>query len=468
VAALVIVIWWRQRRHSPSFAAGTLLAYGAFALTDYQMDLPVFAFTVGILLGLVARPRHGAEPPGNCGRQRSENLTWPGNPVALVLAALVGLLLLFLRDHWRARAAFSDGMEALHQGEVSVFNQGVNNAGRYDPASVYYRNLPACVLAEIRAYPLWFPAVDLGADRFARAVALFNESLAVDPFQELPHTHLAWLLLPSDPMAAAKHFRASAKLIPDKGGLYFGLGLALLAQNHPAAAVQALALEIVNDPAFVASPEWLNLPSFPQLRTTASRLAASRLQQIADQAGPHDPLRTARRARYTSALLRWFDGDDDALEQARALAEPNQRPLLDWLAGNDAPPCARPSLPWYALARAAAQPALAERELRSYYGIQRIPTTETTITAMARALQTHERRTLLLLPPDATNQLITLSYRERVAYPLLMRNVDAPPPRDPHLVPENRFVRDFLQPLFPEKGYLPAPLLTAEVDRIPE
>ena len=42
------------------------------------------------------------------------------------------------------------------------------------------------------------------------------------------------------------------------------------------------------------------------------------------------------------------------------------------------------------------------------------------------------------------------------------------PPRDLYLVAENRIVRDFLQSLFPPKGYLPAPALVAAQSRLPD
>src|SRR5436305_12591748 len=40
------------------------------------------------------------------------------------------------------------------------------------------------------------------------------------------HFNLGWLSLDdSQPAAAARHFSAAARIVPDKGGVYFGLGI---------------------------------------------------------------------------------------------------------------------------------------------------------------------------------------------------------------------------------------------------
>jgi hypothetical protein len=90
-----------------------------------------------------------------------------------------------------------------------------------------------------------------------------------------------------------------------------------------------------------------------------------------------------------------------------------------------------------------------------------------TAAALAAAIGAADRRRLFLLPPEATAAIVW-TRRERTAYGLLMSNLDAPPPRDLYSVPENPFVRDFLSALFPEKGYLPTPVLDAARARLPD
>src|SRR5581483_2353207 len=74
---------------------------------------------------------------------------------------------------------------------------------------------------------------------------------------EYAHFNLGWLLLETgDNAAAAHHFRAAAQLAPDRGGVYFGLGLALEGLGRHADAIRAFALEWLDDPRQSTSPAW--------------------------------------------------------------------------------------------------------------------------------------------------------------------------------------------------------------------
>jgi tetratricopeptide (TPR) repeat protein len=121
------------------------------------------------------------------------------------------------------------------------------------------------------------------------AAALLRASLALNPDQEIAHFNLGWLLLVRDPAAAEKHFLAAAQLVPDKGGVYLGLGLARLNQHRPADAVRAFALEGLNDPAFLTSPWWRE-PAVAAQRGAAraefARLAALAAALVPAGSGP--------------------------------------------------------------------------------------------------------------------------------------------------------------------------------------
>jgi hypothetical protein len=117
------------------------------------------------------------------------------------------------------------------------------------------------------------------------SIALLRESVALNPHQEIAHFNLAWLLVVRDPSAAERHFLAAAALVPDKGGVYFGLGLARLNTGRGSDAARAFALECLNDPAFLASRWWREPPiaamrdstqaAFDELLTRARTLAPS-------------------------------------------------------------------------------------------------------------------------------------------------------------------------------------------------
>ena len=177
-------------------AALTLAAYGAFSLTDWQLDVPIFATAVALFATRLAPP---ATTPS------SNHLGRGVGAIALVAIAVVALF------------------------------------GHREPAP------------ELNSRALTLARGPTGADR---AVVLFRESLALDADQEIAHFNLGWLLVVREPATAETHFAAAAQLVPDKGGLYFGLGLARLNQGRREAAARAFALECLNDPAFLTSPWW--------------------------------------------------------------------------------------------------------------------------------------------------------------------------------------------------------------------
>jgi hypothetical protein len=137
----------------------------------------------------------------------------------------------------------------------------------------------------------------------ARAIALLRESLELNPDQEIAHFNLGWLLVVEDPPAAERHFLAAARLVPDKGGVWFGLGLARLNQGNSAGAARAFALESLNDPAFLVSPWWKTGPFAALRRTHAAeftRLAETTAGRLAARGGWQ-----ARESAYVAALTRW-------------------------------------------------------------------------------------------------------------------------------------------------------------------
>ena len=203
--ALLVALSWRRE----PFTTVTLVGYGVFALTDYQLDVPVFAAAIAICAALLVPPTPAPASP------RHRRL------LAGVIALAAGILVLL---------------------------------GGRDPAPAL--NVEALTLAR-------------DEKQHDRAVALLRQSLALNPDQEIAHFNLGWLLLVPDPVAAEKHFLAAAHLVPDKGGVYFGLGLARLNQGRNEAAAWAFALECVNDPLFLSSP-WWQVPAIAAQREEAA------------------------------------------------------------------------------------------------------------------------------------------------------------------------------------------------------
>jgi O-antigen ligase len=334
---------WRHRADPLLVPASVSLAgYAVIALFDYQLDVPVFCGALAVSAALLAATATSVVP--------SPAPRW------WLVVVLVGI-----------------GLAAA--------------LGRRDET-------PA----------LNVTALSLGRDPSGqpKAIALLTESLRRNPDQEIAHFNLGWLLVVRDPAAAERHFRAAAHLVPDKGGVYFGLALARLNQQpgtgDPTVA-RALALECLNDPLFLTSPWWRE-PALAAYR--AGTFAA--LRRYCEDLAPRferdlDP--RAHDARWVAALADWLEGVDRPGEML-ALAHTPER--VQYFVG-------RPARPDFAAA-----------PLRSYR-------------------------------------------RERQAYPILARNLDLPPPLDLFDVQENTLAGGELRFLFPAKGWLPGPVLAGLLDR---
>jgi len=232
-----LVLAFRGRRRAP-LAAVTFAGYAAFALTDWQLDVPIFALALALLAALLAPICHLLD---------DKSRRWLRGTIGVAALLGVGIVVLF---------------------------------GRRDPAPEL--NVRALALAREPA----------GADP---AIALLRESLALNPDQEIAHFNLGWLLVVRAPATAERHFRAAAQLVPDKGGVYFGLGLARLNQGNTPAAAHAFALECLNDPRFLSSPWWRE-PAIAATRDAAAAAFASMLTSIGPLAPAH-PLDSAQLGR---------------------------------------------------------------------------------------------------------------------------------------------------------------------------
>lgn len=215
-AALGLVL---TRVRADAIAATSLLGYATFALTDWQLDVPFFGFSVALFAAMLA-------PPGGTAKPKSRRVM-----AAATLA-------------------------------IAILTAGL---GRPDPTPEM--NVEALALAR-------------DPQKADAAIALLRQSLAVNPAQEIAHFNLGWLQLVSDPPAAERHFLAAARLVPDKGGVYFGLGLARLNRGDAPGAARAFALECLNDPGFVRSGWWRE-PAIAAAREPAAKALEHLLQRAA-------------------------------------------------------------------------------------------------------------------------------------------------------------------------------------------
>ena len=171
-----------------------------------------------------------------------------------------------------ARRAYAKALDQAEVNDPSGYAAGLRKAVELAPADPYYAHQLAAYLATGHPFP---SAPTPRAPAEARA--LLEGTLLTNPDLEYAHYNLGWLLVVDDPATAARHFENAARLAPQRGSVFFGLGLARLNQNDTAGATRAFAAEWLLNPAFAWAPLWRQAPFAalqPQILAQASAAAA--------------------------------------------------------------------------------------------------------------------------------------------------------------------------------------------------
>lgn len=409
-------------------AAVSTAGYLAFSLTDFQLDVPVFAGLLAINLGVIfgiTRPKDVQDDKARARIHRVGNL----RGFYALAALIITLPVLWATGHANlARRAHSAAVDRLERGDPEGFATGIRQAIRWAPHNAFYPASAGLGLLRLSYYGF---SPEQIATLKQDAIGFFQDSLAISDDQEIGHFNLGWLLLPSNPVMAERHFRRAAALVPDKGGVYLGRGLACFEQGNRNGALAGFALEVVNDPVFATAPFW-DIPDFESLRQPAIEEAISILENLAadpETSGQH----IGKVSREVATILRDLEreGPPGALLLSRSKIALATAEIED------------------AQQAATINTQLVRRRLH------RIPE------EMVEAYMTLFDRTgpdpkaILADPAGREAPLMRQVRRERPGYGILMRNLDVPLPIDAYVVQENAVVRDFFPDLFPRKGYLP-------------
>ena len=442
----------RRAPRTPATAAATasLAGYALMALTDHQLDVPAItvAVVVGATLLLVSAPRPSEINPG-----RGLRLG-----VIVIGAAMIALLALPTLNDMRARHIYDNALAKLASGRTPEAIAALDEATRATPHDPFFDHVAA-------AYRWMDPKPEAqlltAADRIRDAITRLERSLATGAHREFAHFNLGWLLLEmGQPAQAIPHFRAAAQLVPDKGGVYFGLGLALRASGNQTAAVRVFALEWINDPLAFTSPAW-EVPDLavlvPTIRDEAGRVLATLASQSPATAS-------------VGPWLRWW------WESGTRQAQPERHgPPVGWNAASHAFAAAWPAITTQAPLDGAAQTSAWGRAYTAWQTVATAGNGAPTAfargangdtawaSALARRAQ-HTRedfRAFLVAGPGDEAALVRTLRRMRPGYGVLALHPEGAPLQDAYIVQENRVATTFVAELFPRKGWIPGRFLLA-------
>lgn len=294
----------------------SLLGYGVVSLTDYQLDNICISGTLVVFLAVLTAdfrdcPAIGLRAVGD--RQLIELTAAPPNPLTplrlhpipflpLMGAGILMAAIIWLIPVHRAWLLSSQGFAALSRGDVTTFVDRLKQSHQLASWEPYY------------AYELGWNLGNLGlqASNPPQQQALIQDGIEwlklgnqSAPNQEFGTTNLAWLLLNREPKAASQAFARSVQLIPAKRGVFYGLGLSLLAQGEAELAINAITLEALRDPLLLTSPIW-KLPGLQPLYEPVARRVESALTALLE-ASPS--LALAAQLHQIRGGLRWWQGN---------------------------------------------------------------------------------------------------------------------------------------------------------------
>ncbi len=421
-------------------AAFALLAYGSFALTDHQLDLPFFTAALAVNLCLL-----GGAPAGRraVGAWTRRTVTWLAMAALIVPCAQTG------RDLF-ARIAYEQALTALGENRLADAVTSLEQSAARAPYDPYYRHQLAGRLLAMRAASVDATERERLATTAAEHLRL---SLAAGCFTEFAHFNLAWLALESGaPRLAANHFRTTLALAPHRSGAYLGLGLALRAQRENAAAVRAFALEWVNDPFAATSPQWTH-PELAVFRPSVAREAAA----ILDELAPAHPTAT-----YVSTLWRWWD-EGDPLPTGAPTRETQDfvASLIALQQGQSPAPGVR-AYPWG---------RLLDTWQQSPGDFSRLAARDPAFSAaLARRAAQHpapDVHGFLAAGPEGEENLVVAIQSARSGYGVLALHPDGPVLTDLAVRTRPRVVSAFASTVFPARGWVPARELLARLPAEP-
>lgn len=241
----------------------SLLGYSVVSLTDYQLDNICISGTLVAYLAVLTaegrnrRDRRLSEDGDRALIDLSTVSPHPLTPLLLhpvPFLPLMGVGILIAAGIWltpvhRAWLLSSQGFAALSRGDVATFVDRLSQSHQLASWEPYYPYELGWNLGNLGLQSSNPPQQQQLIQAGINWLKLGNQRA---PNQEFGSTNLAWLLL-REPKAASQAFARSVQLIPAKRGVFYGLGLSLLAQGEAELAIAAITLEALRDPILLTS-----------------------------------------------------------------------------------------------------------------------------------------------------------------------------------------------------------------------
>lgn len=303
----------------------SLLIYGLFSLSDFQLENIGISLTLTAAIALLVSLAHTVEPPPVVRVPLLRRYLGAIGIILLVEAAIVWLPV--DRAMGLGRLSFL----ALQQQDVTTFEQwgsAATGVTPWDPTYEFHLGTQLARLAKTDdPAQAAIPNAEVDpqlARQLAEARLHLEQAVGIAPSDPVFNEYAGALLLEADAATAARYLRHTAQLIPRTPYLYGMLGTAYMYLNNSDNAIKAFALEGLINPAFLTTQLWQREP----LDALLPRVAEATLK-LYDQAIAQMPTQTpgAIALQHNQAALRWWLSP--VLPEAlKSTAAPSDDPLL--------------------------------------------------------------------------------------------------------------------------------------------